>query len=233
MTTLGTLAEEVRDRLDESTAKFWGDAQIRKWINEAVRDIARRAEVFEVSADLNGVQGQKEYTLAQDVIRVHRVEYVADKNDANSRIYAMEYRDFNSMDAVWWTQQSSTGLHPCYFTLWGYPPNLKMIVYPQPYDSNGKFVVHYFKVPADLATDGSEDGSTVTLPTGWDALVIFYAEYVALRKDADQRWVEAKQLYEEQLGEMIDRTRRWSDQADAIQWNGSLLPSWLYAGDLY
>lgn len=222
--TLSEMRTRVREYLDESTARFWTDTNLDRWINDAARDISRRAEVLQDTDQVAVSASTQEYTLGSDVLRVYRVEWVPDSS--TDYRYSLEYRDFNSMDAIWWSQQTSTEGFPYWYTLWGYPPSLKIIVYPTPSESGTLYVRHY-RTPAEATSDGD----TVEVPEGWVDLVPMYAEYVALRKDADPRWQEAKQIYEEKLGELVDLSRRWTDQADAIQVGTSQVPRWIWEWD--
>lgn len=228
MATLSDLIDQVRDHLDEPDEEQWTNVQIRKWINEGVRDVARRGEVVQARATIATVSGTQEYSLPTDIVRIHRVEY----QDASNQTTALEYRAFNNMDEVWGTQQRIvSSSRPYWFTLWGTPPTLKIVVYPIPSTTSDTIRVFYYSTPADLATDGSDDADTVTVPQGWEDMVVLYAEYVALRKDRDPRWQEAKQIYEEKISQMIELTRQWSDQAGAITHGAQFLPRWLYAED--
>lgn len=112
------LLKEVRARLDESTEHMWLDSQLRSWINDGARDIARKTETLLDRQDITAVVGTQEYTMPTDTIRVHRVEWHPDGDD---NIYPLEYRDFQSADNVWWTSQIQTEGTPVIFTLWGFP----------------------------------------------------------------------------------------------------------------
>jgi hypothetical protein len=224
MATLSELRTQVRDRIDEATAKFWTDTQINSWINEGARDLARRGEVLQTRDEITSIAGTQEYTLPSDVVRVYRVEY----EDSSQTIVPLEYRDFNNMDSVWWSRQATTeSTRPFWFTMWGYPPDLKIIVYPTPANSDEILRVFYYSVPATVS--GDED--PIAVPTGWEDAIVLYAEYVALRKDGDARWQEAKAIYEEKVSQLIDVTRRWSDQAGAVTAQTSFLPGWLVGGE--
>ena len=232
MVTQAEALTKVRDRLDETTAATWTDAQLRGWINEAVRDIARLSETIQSTATItitstditNGVQ---EWTLDGTTLRVYRVEY---KPTGQSNVYPLEYGDFNNLDAVWWTRKTVSTGTPQMFTLWGYPPQLKIVLYPKPALA-GTLTVYYYKVPADLATSTTADASTtLSVPNGWEDLVYEYVTYLALRRDRDPRWQESKQAYVEKLAAMVDLTARWSDQSGSITPSGSMLPDWLIHG---
>ena len=115
------------------------------------------------------------------------------------------------------------------FTLWGYPPQLKIVLYPKP-GLAGTLTVYYYKVPDDLATDGSAASTTLSVPNGWEDLVYEYVTYLALRRDRDPRWQEAKAAYDEKLTAMLDLTTRWSDQSGSITPSGLMVPDWLING---
>lgn len=224
--TQAQVVADLRLRLDESTARQWLDTELRGYLNDGMRDIARRAEVLSERASQNIVAGTQEYTAPVDTVKISRVEYI----DSSGHSYNLTYRDFNTMDSVWWSSQTTAQGRPSLFTLWGYPPTLKIILYPKPSESvaNG-LKVYYYRVPAPLATDGSAAATAMSVPEGWEDLIVDYAEYMALRKDRDPAWQEAKSLYEEAVGAMFDSTRRYSDQAGMFDTdNGGPIPRWIY-----
>lgn len=224
--TLTTLQTNVRRRLDESTAAFWADADLTQWINEAARDIARRSETLQASTTINSVAGTQEYTLPTNALRIYRVEYRPDGATATQTI-PLEYRDFNSMDSVWWSRQAVDRGTPYCFTMWGFPPTLTLVLFPLPATSvTAAIKVYYYRLPA-AASSGSD---TVDVPEGWFDLIEDYCEFSALRKDRDPRWQEARSLYEEKLQHFIETTRRWTDQNDSIQTAMGPLPAWVYGG---
>lgn len=216
----------LRERLDEATATAWTDVQLRRWVNEAVNDIARRTETIQVTANLDVDAGDQDHTLPATTLRVYRAEYIEDNNQ---KVYPLEWVDFNAADSVWWVDQATTDGRPRIYTLWGYPPNLQIKLYPVP-SVNGTLRVHYYSAPTALATDGTAASTNLSVPEGYTDLVLDYAEYKALRRDRDPRWQEAKAEYEQHLEQMTDMTRRWSDQASSISLAGYGLPDWLVGG---
>lgn len=229
MTTLGELLVDVKAKLDESgVSRAWPNEDLRRWIMEGARDMARRSETLQSTDSIAIVAGTNEYTCPADVVRIHRAIWVPTGSTSQ---YPLEPEDFNDMDAAGWTWTTANGF-PCIYTLWGFAPNLKIILYPTP-SAAGEVRLWYYKFPTDLASNGDDDTETVDLPGGWQDAVAAYCEMVALRKDGDQRWMEARQLYEGTLNELIDRSRRWTDQAGAIAHNNTWLPGWLYNPDWY
>lgn len=228
MATQADVLEQIRDRLDEATSTYWTDAELYRFINEGAREVCRRGEVLQKRDTIASIASTQEYTMPTDVLRVYRVEY----EDASSNVVPLEYRDFNSMDSIWWTRQkTTTGSKPYWYTMWGYPPALKIILYPAPTTGSETIRVFYYGLPTALADDGTDVAETVEVPQGWEDLVVLFAEFTAMRKDGDPRWAEAKTLFEERTKDMIEMTRRWTDQADSVQWNTGFLPGWLHSGE--
>jgi hypothetical protein len=218
---------EVREPIDEQTALFYTDIELRRWIMEGARDIARRAEVLLARATIVAIAGVREYGLPAATVRVHRAEWIPDPASATPQVYPLEFRDYAAMDGVWGTGSHSQQGHPACFTFWGFAPDVRLIVFPIPPQA-GEITAYTYRLPTDIATDGTQDANTVECPEGWHDLIRLFCEYTAFRKDGDQRWVDAKTIYEERLAEMIEVTRRHSDQGGSIQTvSGSWLPAWL------
>lgn len=204
--TLLQCRNDVRSHLDESTARQWLDAELNRWINEAARDIARRAETIQATSTTAAVIGTRTYALTAAILRLNRVEWVP---TAGGITMPLEYRDFNSMDGAWLSAPTRQG-DPMYFTLWGFPPTLTMYVYPVP-AAAGNLVTYHYREP----TEAVADGDSVEIPEGWYDLATIYSEAMALRKDGDPRWQEANGLYEGRLAALIAASRRWSDAPDS------------------
>lgn len=225
--TCGQLIEQLREsRLDEPKEGHFRDHEIRKWLNQGAREIARKTEFLQTFATQAVTATVQQYTAPVDTIRIYRVEYI----DAANGSVPLQFRDFNNMDSVWWSQQLTVQGTPELFTMWGFPPTLKIILYPTP-SVAGTLKVYYYKFPTDLAVDGSADGQSFDIPAGWDDCLLDYAEYCALRKDRDPRWQEAKSLFEEKVGIAFDLTRRYSDQAGMMVsegGGGGMVPRWIW-----
>lgn len=211
--TQSALLADVRSRLDEATANQWTDTEIRRWINQAATEVARRTETLQATQTISMVAGQQQYTAPVDAIRIYRIEYLG----ANSSVSVLEYRDYNNADSVWWSSQLTNQSDPKIWTAWGFPPSLKLVLYPLPPSSSYSIKVFYYRLPTKLAESTTADANTaIDIPDGWQDLIVDYAEYCALRKDRDPRWQEAKSLFDQGVQNMMDLTRRWTDQAGMI-----------------
>ncbi len=223
--TLGDLRGDLRDRLDETQARFWDDKQLNRWINEGATDIARRAEVLATSSSIAVTAGTQTYSLPTSMYRLHRATFSA---DSGVTVYPLEFRDRNEMDEIWSTRPTTQQYAPAFLVIDGRPPTATATLFPVP-SANGSLIVYYYAPPVTA----NSDTDLIDTPSGWEDLVIQYAEYVALRKDSNPDWKESKAMYEEQLGTMIDNTRRFHDQNGYIVTRNGFQPSWLVSGDDY
>lgn len=219
--TQGELIADVRSRLDEAATGQWTDEEIRRWINQGATELARRTETLQATATISMVNGQQQYTAPVDTLRIYRVEYLG----PNSEVTVLEYRDYNNTDSVTWSSQLTATGQPFLWTAWGFPPYLRLVLYPLPDSSTTSIRVFYYRLPTKLAEGTNADANTIVdIPDGWQDLIVDYAEYNALRKDRDPRWQEAKGLFEQGVQNMFDLTRRWTDQAGMIDTDNGIGP---------
>lgn len=218
----------VRQRLDEPTALRYPDASLRAWINDAVRDIARRTESLRATtttAIAANVGALTPTFSAGQPIRIHLVEFQA-TGDNNK--YTLEYRDKNSMSSVWGSWQNISTGYPVYYTSWLAPPALAIQLYPIP-GVDGTVTTHYYRMPVDLATDGTAAATSLDIVAGWEDLAVDAVEYRALRFDRDPRWQEAKAEYEERVFQLGEAAIRFTDQAGMVttQNGGVAMMGWM------
>lgn len=207
METLSSLITLTRDRLAEDNEREWSNDMLKRWLNEGLKDVSRRTETLQDFVDITATVGLQQYSLPSTIIRVRGVHW----NPTSGEPTPMEFQEFNNSNSVTWGSQTTAQSTPQLFTLWGYPPLLKMIVYPSP-SAAGSFRVYHYRLPAELINDND----VAEIPEGWTDLVVSYCEFMALRRDRDPRWQEAKSLYEQAVEQMLQLTRRWSDQAGQI-----------------
>ena len=225
--TLATIRTDVRYRLDETTARMWSDAELNNWINEACRDISRRTEtLLSFYTAITALPNVAKYRLPENVIRVNRVEF----QPVNStETYPLQASTYQEMDAMWGTRQAVQRSYPSFFVLWGVAGSVEgitMQLYPIPSQA-GTLNIYYYRLPTAMTADSDH----ADIPAGWEDLISLYCEYIALRKDRDARWSDAKQMYEENLGHMIDVTRQLHDQARSVTVGNAAVPAWLYEFD--
>jgi hypothetical protein len=80
--TSGVLASEiitqVRANINEATAEFWSDADLLQWVNDGIKDIAKKTSCYQTIESIDLVASQVEYTITTtNYIKVDAVHYVS------------------------------------------------------------------------------------------------------------------------------------------------------------
>lgn len=223
--TQSAAVEAVRERLDEPIPSFYTDTQIRRWLNDAVREIARRAEWKRAYKDYAVDVSSEDQVVALDtnVLRVYRVEW---RPTAQSAVYRLEYRDINAMDVIWGVYQEWSG-QPGWYTMINANP-LSILISPAA-TQDGHLRVFYYDMPTDLTTNAVTSASTaLTVPTGWEDLAVEFATAMGHRKARDvQSYQMAMEAFTSRLQALIECSVRYSDEA------ASITPDWNAWGDVY
>src|SRR5262245_55359451 len=115
---LGQTLREVRMRLDEPTEGRWLDESLRSWINDACREVARRARWKRSTGSITAVVGTQEYNLPSDALEVHMVRYLA---TGDSHVIDLQYNDYKDVIAKSQGSFSIAQSRPCLWYTWGYP----------------------------------------------------------------------------------------------------------------
>lgn len=226
-----TAIARLRSRLNESgiTAGTWNDSDLLPWLEESMRDVCRRTQCLTGTKNISTVANTAEYTVASDVLRIFRVEYIPDA----SRKIPLQPRPYHAMDQVWWNSQDQFAGEPMLYTTWGNPPALTIRLYPKPATAvtNG-LKLFVSRMPAALSSYTTPGSATLDMPEAWIEVCFDYAEYLALRRDR-QMDVAAEVLgqYERKLGDMVGMVEGetgYMDVANELVFDGPFpLPRWL------
>ena len=221
-TELSTALTEIRDFLDEPSAQMWSNSQLTSYINLGQADVQRKAEALRQLVSIPVIDNVQKYIAPSDILRIYRLEYIP---TGSQQTYGLEFRGYNEMDAVWGTYQQYTGAFPSLYTLWAQPPTLQIVAYPVP-SQTGTFNCFYYRqaVPVVEPTD------TLDCLPGYESVIYDYAVYRALRQDADPRWQDQAQLYTDNLQQLINMSRTFTDQANFFSTGTSNVPAWLVNG---
>lgn len=223
-TTVATAVEAVRERLDELDAAQWSDKQLRRWLDEAAKNIARETHILIDSDSITVTADTSEYTVPSDVLRLLHV-YFTPTGDANRDI-PIEPRDWQALDAVWGDRQNDfSSDYPRYYTIIGYSPNTTLKLWPVP-STGGTLTVYSARLPASIDVDLG--GGDIDVPTGWEDVMYEYAEYMALRKDRDDRYQIAYQAYVEKLERLKEMGNQLNAPNEFIPSGaGGMVPNWI------
>jgi hypothetical protein len=222
--SLTTALTNVRSFLNEPIQQEWADSQLTAYLNMGQADVQRKSEALRQLSTVAVTANVQSYIAPSDSLRIYRVEYVPG-GMPTLQTYSLEFRGYNEMDAIWGIYQQYTGAYPSLYTLWNQPPELKIVTYPVPAE-NGTLNVFYYRQPVAMAS-GSD---TMDCLPGFEDVIYDYAVYRALRQDADPRWKDQWQLYSEDLQNLVDMSRNFTDQPNAFSSGSMNVPSWLVTG---
>lgn len=223
--TLTQTLTNVRSLLDEPNPQFWQNTELTNWINEGCAECARKIEWKRAQTNIAVVAGTQEYTAPTDVYRIYRMQF---QPTASDDTYTVEFRGYMEMDQIWGINQQWPASYPLYYTTWKVPPNLQLLLYPVP-SQGGELNLFYYQQITPVAS-GSDD---IDVLEGYEDVIEDYCVYRALRKDADPRWQEFKQTYEDKIEVMYEATRTFQDQAGTFTTGQAALPEWLVSDGLY
>jgi hypothetical protein len=226
--TFGQELTDLRAQLDEQNtfAQYWKDSELLQYINDGVRDLARRGEVIlSFNTTLDAIVGQAKYNLPPDVIRVHRCEFIPSNS---TQVYPVMGSTYDELDQIWGINPTTQSSYPSVYACWGTPGQMTIQFYPVPAQT-GSLNLYYYAMPVDLPTDGTASTQVLNVPTGWEDVLIKYAMSRALLKMRDSNWEVWARLYEEDLSHLIEVTRQAHDNGRYIQTMTGYVPQWLYA----
>ena len=227
MTTLAEAITTVRSLLDEQTAVFWSNTELKRWINQGCLDVAREAEILWRKITITVVSTQQTYNAPSDFLNCHRAEF---SPVTSTLTYSLTYREINTMDTIWGILHQLPAAYPQYFTMWQNktPGNVGtyFILYPVP-GQTGPLAIWYYRMPVPAAATGDP---LDTVP-GWEDIIYDYAVYKALRKDRDPTWQTAFNLYNANLTAMINKTRSRTDLGTTMTSGNSQWPVYQYGSN--
>lgn len=204
---------QIRSLIDEPSPALASDADILAWINQAQRDIARKAECLEQSATLPVTSLQQTVTAPVDTIRIHEVKY---QPTGQTFVYPLEYREKREMNYFWGTYPSQSSAYPNYWTSWGISPSaIDITLFPVPAQA-GNLLVYYYRFPADIMFFTSP----LDIPGGWEDAVVQYCSYLYKMKSKDKDWTDHYKIYNETLTDLINRTTQYTDATTSIMRGG-------------
>lgn len=185
----------VRDGLVETTAKFWSDAELYRYMTDGEREINLITNANIISTAATTVTSQSGYTLPSDCLAVTRVAY----DGVPLRKLDQNMRDRDGLDMpgyggalttsnpTHWFELSGTGY------LWPTPAAAKTLQW------------YYLAEPASITTSSS----AFTVRANYHTPIVDYVLYRAYVKDQDQSRADwYKREYEEGVAKAHEREQR-------------------------
>lgn len=195
MPTVAELIEDVRDMLDEEVEGQWKDRQLKKWLNEANRDIARTTHHYKSTDTLTVTADVAEYTMPDYFIAIEQAYY----DDLAGMVRPLQAKYYEQMDAVWGSRQGWSGAWPEYFTTWGHAPMLKLRLHPVPSTTGHKVKLLVAILPEDLGADDDQ----VEVPPAWYDALADYCAWKAFLKDQNPMAEQYRQSYVGKRDQML------------------------------
>jgi len=228
--TLGDCLTSARARLDEPSERRFLSSNLRIWANEAQRDIARRVPHEMIKANVSASAGTQQYNFPTGCMEVYTVSY---KHAGETNTYRLQFVNYKALSAQSYTWLETSQGRPQVWWWEGAPgtSSFKLNAFPIPADS-GTFVVRYWGVPTDFATDGTDDANELTVAEGFDTLVVDYMVYRAHLADGNlQQYQIEKESYETTLQRLAEVAHQYTDEPNfVISDGGNLVPSYLWGG---
>jgi len=190
------ILSRVRDQLVETTAGFWTDAEIYRYMSDAESEINNMVECNQVSKAASSVTATSGYTLPTDCVAVTRLEF------DGVPLKQINQRERTALDQPGHggTLQRGDPTHWYVYGgmsyLWPVPTNIKTLNY------------YYIGQPVAITT-----ASTLfTIPQQYHAAIQDYVLYRAFTKDQDQakaEWHKREFMQGTMDARMRENRRRW------------------------
>lgn len=219
--TVATAETALRERLDEATTSAWTATMLRRWLNEGIRDMARRTFALEDTDTVAVSANDGLYTVDADVLRIN-FAFFTPTADTHQNTMLMP-RQFEGFLQGMRGDHGRTG-DPVFFSTYGYSPTLQLQLWPVPYRA-GSMVLHVARLPAAL--DITSGTGNVDAPEAWLEVALDYAQYMAEKKERMPEWKDTLQLYEAKCADMVANMETLNAQNEIIYDGAATVPAWL------
>jgi hypothetical protein len=252
--TLSDTIRRVRSLLNEPQPRLFTDTELTDWINDGLRDVARRAEVLITNDDTINIPPYSENPSApvptyplnlgtppnnlgaipvpatySDIIRINRVEFQVAGD--SSQIYPLEASTQQYLDQIWNIDQLSTMSYPAYWCTRGYPGGVGrnafvIQIFPNP-AQGGNLNIFYYRLPLriqDPIANAANYDVELDCYEGWDDMVVDYAVMRALLKQRSETWQTYAQMYENKVTNIVNVASRNTDQPQYMSYDTMVMP---------
>lgn len=195
--TFTQLQAEVRARLDEATANFYSDQDVKDALNEAYQEMADESEWYERNATIALTANAVYYDLSSASILTD--EFLSLRWCYNTQTTRwLEPSSVYDLDRQYRAWENTTGA-PDYFFMRGL---WNVGLYPKPAATSGTVRLYYSAVPAAL----SAGGDTPSFHQEFHLGLVEYALYDLYGQDAETK--EALRHWQQYRG-YADGLRAW------------------------
>lgn len=218
MKTVAEVMYEISVAVDDEGMTRFKPEVLRRFIYAGEKEVARRTECLRYTANIAVGAAVQTVTGPTDAVRLTQCLYLP---TGSSAVYPLEYRDQQSLSMEWGPWQAiDQSAYPSFWTTWGAPPTLTIGLYPIPSEA-GVLRVFYYRLPANINPNGTDDTDAIDLPEGWEECLVDYGEAMCFRKDRDLDGYQiAYSQFESKMGALLETSVRYTDQAGQIDFAG-------------
>jgi len=198
--TVDTIIDRVRYDLNETTASFWSDTELRQWINEAIWEINSKTRCLERSTFTQALaEDDYDYSITGDWLSIETIIHDSgvttgdtDTNEASRRLHTLKRIDIRD-----YGHTRETG-RPKQYAIW----NDTLYVWPIPDSDQSGTTLILFAV--NLPTSITSGSSATETPAYFDHAIVNYTKAKAYFKDKrDAKGNYYMALFEKALREYV------------------------------
>lgn len=174
------ILSRVRSRLNETTAAFWTDAELKAWINEGERDIAFKALCID-NVDNVSIPTTTRVVPFSGI----KVKYVEHVPSSGTRV------GLQKITPKQIGRLTANGVNPQYWFQWGSSSGNCIIIDPYPSTATGTLNIYTADYPVnEMYADTDEP----QVPYEFHESIVDYAVYMALFKNG--LWTQSAEAYQ-------------------------------------
>ena len=177
--TVQTIIDRVRYDLNEATAGFWSDTELRTWINEAIWEINSKARCLEKAVSTQALaEDDYDYAISGSWLSIETIMHDSgtttgdsDTAEAKRRLHTLKRIDIKDFGHI-----RETG-RPKQYAVW----NDTLYIWPIPDSNISGTTLILFSV--NLPTDITSASSAIETPAYFDHSILNYVKAKAYYKD--------------------------------------------------
>ena len=174
--TANTIITQVRYDLNESVPGYWSNADLIKWIDEAVRAVVGRTRCLESGASSVTLNPDiRSYSISGDFIDIEKVECdisVSGNTTEKTQVYDLDRVPFGKMR---YKKGKETG-DPKTFSMWANT----LYVWPIPRSGQTPYTLYVYR--ATLPSGVTVTTSPIETPAYFDTAILYYVKGKAMMK---------------------------------------------------